>query len=261
MNIKLLSIGLLVASSATFGFTADTLPESNISNAVEKAVAEKVNENFQELAKRIGNRFTVKYNFLDRIRTDVSGSKVFTYTFNSRSSSIRVTETRTKTIIPQDDGTRLMTTLIVYKDESQNIINQSLMTAILNDDGMFVKSIIRDYGGDRERTDTFSPPLVYGTSSMEIGKNWGTTSSALRDPSEEKGYAYILGTLLGIEDVTVPAGTFLNCTKILRNHSGLGMGVDSVVILWHCKDVGLVKRIQFRETEETGVFMELSSYD
>ena len=77
----------------------------------------------------------------------------------------------------------------------------------------------------------FTPPVVYATRNMKIGQsilNMSELNGSLR---------YSEYTLLGLEDVTVPAGTFTNCLKILLKRSDGG----KTIIYYQAKNVGIVK--------------------
>lgn len=62
-------------------------------------------------------------------------------------------------------------------------------------------------------------------------------------------------TLLDIEDVTVPAGTFQNCLKIFRNR---GSSYSSTII-WFAPGMGWIKRV-YEFGGSGGLVYELSSY-
>jgi len=85
----------------------------------------------------------------------------------------------------------------------------------------------------------YDSPIPRMTSNMTRGLPWGeaTNSTADAELIVEKV------SLLGVEDITVTAGTFSACLKIHTLRSRMGGGSFSR-ISWHCPDVGEVKRIQ-----------------
>ncbi len=63
-------------------------------------------------------------------------------------------------------------------------------------------------------------------------------------------------TLLGIEDVTVPVGTFQNCLKIYRDRGNN----SSPSIHWYAPGMGWVKRIYEGLNSYDGSIYEMTSY-
>jgi hypothetical protein len=89
---------------------------------------------------------------------------------------------------------------------------------------------------------TVKPLLIFPYATVEVGDMWGSAF-------EEKGnrepifyprvYQY---AVLGLEDVTVPAGTFTDCVKIARFR-----GNQADRITWYAKGIGTVKMIYAQE--------------
>lgn len=107
--------------------------------------------------------------------------------------------------------------------------------------------------GTHKSTDTLNSPVPLRTSTMEIGSTFGTSSKIVRT---SVGGTFIqndlmvnTATLLGLEDVTVPAGSYSACLKIrtLRTSSTFGRFNR---VQWFCAGVGEVKRMQ---SEDLGV--------
>jgi hypothetical protein len=101
--------------------------------------------------------------------------------------------------------------------------------------------------GTHKSTDTLHGPVPLRTSTMEMGSTFGTSSKIVRT---SVGGAFIqedlmvnTATLLGIEDVTVPAGSYSACLKIhtLRTSSTFGRFNR---VQWFCAGIGEVKRMQ-----------------
>lgn len=69
--------------------------------------------------------------------------------------------------------------------------------------------------------------------------------------------AKTFSTVVGAEDVTVPAGTFKNCLKIRQDHVlELPLRVSVTGYIWLAKHIGLVK-----EMDTSGVIFELVEYE
>jgi hypothetical protein len=86
----------------------------------------------------------------------------------------------------------------------------------------------------------FDPPVVNKTSDWPVGQritNMTVLKTSVPGQPVNEQYHYREYTLLGIEDVTVPAGTFTDCLKILNRRS-----YDSRAIIYYlAKGVGTVK--------------------
>jgi len=70
-----------------------------------------------------------------------------------------------------------------------------------------------------------------------VGESWGGVYRTTCNGTSRR-MRLVMFTLLDIEDVTVPAGTFANCLKIFRNR-----GSESTAsILWYAPGMGWIKR-------------------
>jgi hypothetical protein len=101
-------------------------------------------------------------------------------------------------------------------------------------------------GSYSEGMNLYQPPLPYLKSSAHTGEGWTvgkqknmgadlTTSATMESP----------------ETITVPAGTFTNCLKIVRMSTVESLNSESQVergivqdTIWYAKDVGVVKEFQ-----------------
>ena len=109
-----------------------------------------------------------------------------------------------------------------------------------------------------KETRTMSPGVVFRTESMETGKSFGSYSSL---NSSKKGISSVIQsvTLLGLEDVVVPAGSYTACLKILRHRNSERLGGEYDRINWFCPNgVGLAKQVTMTNTQ-TATVMELTS--
>jgi hypothetical protein len=103
--------------------------------------------------------------------------------------------------------------------------------------GVLSKTCIYDQPGDS----------VGNFGLQRFGESWGNHWLATCDDGTY--YSYIqMYTLLGLEDVTVPAGTFHDCLKVFRNRGNWG------AVFWFAPGLGWIKRAQ------NGIVYELTSY-
>ena len=83
-------------------------------------------------------------------------------------------------------------------------------------------------------------PAVLGvkiSGSKSIGKIWGNAYIAKKPDGSRYGAEVNMYSIIGIEDVTVPAGTFLNCIKVFHTTGNYKN------VAWYAEGVGLIKRI------------------
>ena len=107
-----------------------------------------------------------------------------------------------------------------------------------------------------KETRTMTPGVVFRTENMEVGKTFGSYSSL---DSSKAGLSSVIQsvTLLGVEDVTVPAGSFTDCIKLIRHRNSERLGGEYDRINWFCpNNVGLVKSVSI---QTTSTVLELES--
>jgi hypothetical protein len=83
-------------------------------------------------------------------------------------------------------------------------------------------------------------PAVLGvdiTGAKTIGKVWGNAYIAKKPNGDTYGAQMNMYTIIGVETVVVPAGTFLNCIKVYTTTQNYKN------VAWYAEGVGLVKRI------------------
>jgi hypothetical protein len=109
----------------------------------------------------------------------------------------------------------------------------------------------------------YTTPLVRMTSAMRVGSTWGGASDVVVSiPGTPVSQVTERSTLLGVEDVTVPAGTFTGCLRIQVERWSVAVNSFSQVS-WHCPGTGLVKmqQVYFRDPTTIGTTrIELSSF-
>jgi len=83
-------------------------------------------------------------------------------------------------------------------------------------------------------------PAVIGVDlagTKEVGKIWGNAYVAKKPDGSMYGTEVNMYSIIGIEDITVPAGTFANCTKVFHTTGNYKN------VAWYAAGVGMVKRI------------------
>ena len=113
-------------------------------------------------------------------------------------------------------------------------------------------------GTKLKETRTLTPGVVFRTESMEPGKTFGSYSKLNSSKAGESSVIQTV-TLLGLEDVVVPAGSFTSCLKIHRHRNSERLGGEYDRINWFCPNgIGLAKQVTMTNTQTTTV-MELTS--
>ena len=103
-------------------------------------------------------------------------------------------------------------------------------------------------------TVTFAPALFYLPAQLSKGSTWSGESLISNSIGPSTALFLAQYTLIGLEDVTVPAGTFANCLKTFRI-----IGDGFIRAEWRCPGVGLVKRIDTGSPANASGIAELVS--
>lgn len=90
-------------------------------------------------------------------------------------------------------------------------------------------------------TQEYDPLVPTLTSAMIPGVAWGSGSVMTVTPGSEQYYDD-KNEVLGVEDISVPAGNFTGCLKIHRLRQVSSNPYTRID--WICPDMGLVKRVQ-----------------
>jgi hypothetical protein len=95
-------------------------------------------------------------------------------------------------------------------------------------------------------TASYDPAVVTLTDAMARGIDWGSAGArnVIDYVSGDVNTDYFtdVNRLLGVENVTVPAGSYRDCLKIYRERK-YGSSPLRVRMDWICPHIGLVKRI------------------
>jgi hypothetical protein len=145
----------------------------------------------------------------------------------------------------------------VYSEEYE------LRTSDTNGITMYGEYDVEEWGWRRSEYD---PPLNYLAGEVSIGtKKTGSSTMKYTDSegiSEIEGTIFWETTVEGVEDVTVPAGTFENCLKIKIIYNMVSSDVSDTesgeITMWLAKGVGMVKQ-SHEETETEDGDVETST--
>lgn len=100
----------------------------------------------------------------------------------------------------------------------------------------------------------FEPPITFNRN-IDVGESW-ILSATVTDPNAGTSSFSMTFTLVSVEDVVVPAGSFSNCLKIQLTFSD---EPGEIEYEWWARGVGEVKFEHQTAPDETEVF-ELTSY-
>ena len=201
------------------------------------------------LAKKVAELIQpATYDYRDYSHT--ATSKTFKLTGNFCGD----TETRTfsRNVVGENTEvkmSRIRTSLgITCHNKNFNYLNTATERQLLDKEN-------NNFSGVLKSTDTLRGPVVLRTSTMEMGNDFGTASKIIRTPVGGTGYLNDLmvntTTLLGVEDITVPTGSYTACLKIHTLRTSATFGRFNRV-QWFCPGVGEVKRMQSEALGEAG---------
>lgn len=180
------------------------------------ADADEVNANFDAIAKFINEKLIVMYDY----GTPVNTVKTFEHTASPTTLTDIITDDSKETWV-YSDGRMIEHLKKNSVEGTLEIGRKEYVDGGLALDLKYVPPIIGvDISGPKE-----------------VGKIWGGAYIAEKSDGSQYGAEMVMFSILAIEDVTVPAGTFLNCTKVYHTTGTY----DSVT--WYAEGVGMVKRI------------------
>lgn len=124
-------------------------------------------------------------------------------------------------------------------------------------DGMKLYRLVAEVPLIGEVVYDITPPKYYLPSPLDLGTTW-TIEGEASVPLLGTIQSIIDSEVVGIDDVTVPAGSFSNALKIVQDVTNIvSIGnVELKMTMWLAPNVGIVKSIDRRE-----VIFELFSYD
>lgn len=204
------------------------------------------------------NPGTVTYDYRSYIEADTISTKVFATTGIPSGAVCGNTEVRSYVRQSEASGTRITETRV-----------QSSATGNCQCDKLEHRATEAGYvleQVDRHDPNCMSalyqrvveqPVAVYPGA---VAGNWGSASTVKDTNGTTIGQLIEAGMLLGVETVTVPAGTYDNCLKIQHSRTSNQPYLGNYsAISWVCPGIGEVKRVQgspFRNNVEIAQMAE-----
>ncbi len=120
-----------------------------------------------------------------------------------------------------------------------------------DDAGLRILSTYGESGGGEPDRQTYDPPLLYYPKDAAVGNSWEV--GTVRDTTTS---SVIAARGVGIESITVPAGTFKDCLKVVYSSENVSGNVDmwgktfDIVsgrmrgVYWIANGVGVVKELE-----------------
>ena len=152
----------------------------------------------------------------------------------------------------------------LFIDERQHDVNGTMTKAMVDtsqptvfywtcdDDGLRLHRYIDEDEGPLD----FSPPILIAAAVAEVGDRWEGTYTVKTEAGIDLGQIKVTSEIVGIEDVSVPAGDFADCFKV--EVAELDPTDDSLYwkeTWWLAEGVGLVKIVYSPESvDEDGIF-------
>ena len=212
---KLITIICIILSFSIAWADEPLVVEDIVSGTI--ASSEKMNARFEAIENIINLNLVTMYDY----GTPAGMSKTFVYT-NSPTTLTTITNTENMETWTYADGSKV---------------------EYLTKDGVdgTMETGRREYNTSGVMTQDLTYfPAVLGvdiSGPKTIGKIWGNAYIAKKPDGAIYGAETRMFSVMGIEDVIVPAGEFLNCAKVYHTTGTY----DSVA--WYAEGVGMVKQI------------------
>jgi len=189
-----------------------------------------------------------------------------TRTYHSQGAGIcGTTEVQGITRTPQADGSTQVSQARTRLTAANTICEYNVFDFRATSDGLYLAGRTGFNPANTSEvvnTNVLDSLLPQRTTAMRIGATFGSaagmTSFAYPAGATTLSTASQVNTLLAVEEVTVPAGTFSSCLKISEIRNSFAIGNFSEVS-WYCQGVGLAKRVFASPTGSPGFKLELQS--
>ncbi len=280
---SVLMLGALAGLASTQAYGIDD------NNAGEKATVEELNVAVQQLDLRIGQNTTgietnagnidlnaeaiatinaalgalgTSYDYRDYVGPG-NVNKVFS---SKGPASCATTEIRRTTRTAGGDGSTDVEMIRERRDAGNSICQYDVFKFKETDQARVLlgKSRFEPFNTTQLRfTDVVAEPVPFLASSMRMGAAFGSGSETTRSYAfgpVEQGTMVITHTLVGLEDVTVPAGSYAGCLKINQTRASTHFGVGLAFTNWYCPGIGLTKRVFHNIGGPTGYTLMLTEY-
>jgi len=151
------------------------------------------------------------------------------------------TDTSVLTVTPQADGSTSIREHRQWRTPWGFLCFESVMDLVYGDTELATVAYETPANGQRSTRETGFPLL---TRTMRVGSSWGHASPVTRSTGGAGGDVYFassISTLMGVEDVTVPAGTFTGCLKTSQVLNDAHI-TNATMFMWWCPGRGLVRQ-------------------
>jgi hypothetical protein len=116
-----------------------------------------------------------------------------------------------------------------------------------DDDGL---RLHRFFDEDGDAID-FSPPMLFADAVVRVGNRWENTYTLLVG-NIDVGTIKVTGEIIGVEDVSVPAGTFADCLKLMITlYDAADNSLEFKETWYLAENVGLVKIVNAPESVDS----------
>lgn len=251
-----INISKLIIFIVLIGFTHLTFADP--ASSLDVGVFGQINQNTSDIADheaRIDVLESVPppvaepvYNYKDYLADSNITSRTYQYYFPTSATCNR--EIQEISRIDNGDGTK---TVIMKRTRDNQYTAFICSIRIFNylataDAFQFlgIQNLDRNDGTTILGTVTYNPPFPLRKSQMKVGDSWSHAPDAtVTDIPYPVPVTHVLRntTFEGIEDVTVPAGSYTGCIKMYTRKLAIELLEPSFDdIKWYCSGIGLVKR-------------------
>ena len=236
--MKKLTLAICIIFIMSFSVCAATDEALVVPHTFENgtvADAEQMNEVIRAIQDIMNRNLVVMYDY----GTPLNTAKIFEHTGSATTLTSIITELGMETWAYSDGSS------VEYLTADSPEGTMETGRRIYNTDGSLYQDL------------TYDPPIlgVDLAGPKEVGKVWGGGYIAKKPDDSIYGAETKMFSILAIEDVTVPAGTFIGCVKI---HCTTG---NYKWIAWYAEGVGMVKRIGVIGPRSAHGLMELQSVE
>jgi len=228
----------------------------------------QITQNSEDIARLTTEVIALKQGITTYDYRDYAGKDVTSLTYNTQGSGIcGTTETLTNVRQLLADGSTQLLQTRERVNASSAICQYDIFDFRATATGF---SLLSREG--RSPTDTnltvntnvLDDPLLIRTAAMRVGASWGSaassTQTAFPSGTVNFGTAMQVTTLLAVESVTVPAGTFNDCIKLAERRDSAHIGNFLAQTSWYCRGIGLTKRVSASNGGASPFVQELTAY-
>ena len=246
-----------VLATLVFGVTANLVDDTEIVNFQDGNTlnAGQLNQNTIELRRAINDNFQLisavnapGYDYHEYMLATSYTSKNFTITYNfppQAGDCTSVTRVFARRTVQPGNVLFIDRTQTRYLSDNTPCGSESIDTFQVTASALLYTERVRSgtdiNGNPVNYTYTVLQDLPVLTSTMKMGSTWGSASNTTADSEGYSQTLFRVRTLLGEETMQLNINSVTNSYECLRFYTNLGSGSEEVS--WHCKGLGMVKRI------------------